>query len=96
MADEGTPGHGRPAGHGEGTTTGTVAALNPQVPIRGIKMKFAVLAGLVEVGEVSNRDIVETLFNLIFLSSVYLIRPHLCYRTGASRISVTNKEFAVA
>ncbi|CAM9326535.1 unnamed protein product, partial [Lampetra planeri] len=27
-------------------------------------MKFAVLAGLVEVGEVSNRDIVETVFNL--------------------------------
>ncbi|KAM8879745.1 lipopolysaccharide-responsive and beige-like anchor protein isoform 3-T3 [Spinachia spinachia] len=40
-------------------------ALNPAVPIRGIKMKFAVLAGLVEVGEVSNRDIVETVFNLL-------------------------------
>ncbi|KAM7419464.1 hypothetical protein PAMA_016534 [Pampus argenteus] len=40
-------------------------ALNPGVPIRGIKMKFAVLAGLVEVGEVSNRDIVETVFNLL-------------------------------
>lgn len=40
-------------------------ALNPGVPIRGIRMKFAVLAGLVEVGEVSNRDIVETVFNLV-------------------------------
>uniref|UniRef100_A0A671TYS3 Neurobeachin n=1 Tax=Sparus aurata TaxID=8175 RepID=A0A671TYS3_SPAAU len=40
-------------------------ALNPGVPIRGIRMKFAVLAGLVEVGEVSNRDIVETVFNLL-------------------------------
>uniref|UniRef100_A0A663E0C1 LPS responsive beige-like anchor protein n=1 Tax=Aquila chrysaetos chrysaetos TaxID=223781 RepID=A0A663E0C1_AQUCH len=39
--------------------------LNPGVPIRGIKMKFAVLTGLVEVGEVSNRDIVETVFNLL-------------------------------
>uniref|UniRef100_I3JUT1 Neurobeachin n=1 Tax=Oreochromis niloticus TaxID=8128 RepID=I3JUT1_ORENI len=39
--------------------------LNPGVPIRGIRMKFAVLTGLVEVGEVSNRDIVETVFNLL-------------------------------
>ncbi|KAM4751288.1 lipopolysaccharide-responsive and beige-like anchor protein isoform 4-T4 [Anableps anableps] len=39
--------------------------LNPAVPIRGIKMKFAVLAGLLEVGEVSSRDIVETVFNLL-------------------------------
>ncbi|XP_010574674.1 PREDICTED: lipopolysaccharide-responsive and beige-like anchor protein [Haliaeetus leucocephalus] len=39
--------------------------LNPGVPIRGIKMKFAVLTGLVEVGEVSNGDIVETVFNLL-------------------------------
>lgn len=39
--------------------------LYPAVPIRGIRMKFAVLAGLVEVGEVSNRDIVETVFNLV-------------------------------
>uniref|UniRef100_A0ACB8E868 Uncharacterized protein n=1 Tax=Sphaerodactylus townsendi TaxID=933632 RepID=A0ACB8E868_9SAUR len=38
--------------------------LNPGIPIRGIRMKFAVLTGLVEVGEVSNRDIVETVFNL--------------------------------
>ncbi|CAL9699976.1 unnamed protein product [Knipowitschia caucasica] len=46
------------------TPTGAMA-LNPGVPIRGIRMKFAVLAGLVEVKEVSNRDIVETVFNLL-------------------------------
>lgn len=40
-------------------------ALNPGVPIRGIRMKFAVLGGLVEVGEVSTRDIVETVLNLV-------------------------------
>ncbi|XP_034044261.1 lipopolysaccharide-responsive and beige-like anchor protein isoform X3 [Thalassophryne amazonica] len=44
---------------------GAVPPLNPGVPIRGIRTKFAVLAGLVEVGEVSNRDIVETVFNLL-------------------------------
>uniref|UniRef100_A0A8D3DK38 Neurobeachin n=1 Tax=Scophthalmus maximus TaxID=52904 RepID=A0A8D3DK38_SCOMX len=41
------------------------AALGAGVPVRGIRMKFAVLAGLVEVGEVSHRDIVETVFNLL-------------------------------
>ncbi|XP_065812969.1 lipopolysaccharide-responsive and beige-like anchor protein isoform X1 [Labrus bergylta] len=59
MASEETAGHdgqdGRPG----------AMALNPGVPIKGIRMKFAVLAGLVEVGEVSNRDIVETVFNLL-------------------------------
>ncbi|XP_036280743.1 lipopolysaccharide-responsive and beige-like anchor protein isoform X3 [Pipistrellus kuhlii] len=40
-------------------------SLAPGLPIRGIRMKFAVLTGLVEVGEVSNRDIVETVFNLL-------------------------------
>lgn len=40
-------------------------SLKPGLPIRGIRMKFAVLTGLVEVGEVSNRDIVETVFNLV-------------------------------
>ncbi|CAL8331350.1 unnamed protein product [Lota lota] len=49
---------------GNGETSNAVA-LNPGIPIRGIRMKFAVLAGLVEVGEVSNRDIVETIFNLL-------------------------------
>lgn len=53
-------GDGKDGRSGSGTM-----ALNPGVPIRGIRMKFAVLAGLVEVGEVSNRDIVETVFNLV-------------------------------
>ncbi|XP_053533643.1 lipopolysaccharide-responsive and beige-like anchor protein [Ictalurus punctatus] len=39
--------------------------MTPTVPIRGIRMKFAVLEGLVEAGEVMNRDIVETVFNLL-------------------------------
>ncbi|XP_064880180.1 lipopolysaccharide-responsive and beige-like anchor protein [Oncorhynchus nerka] len=62
MASEETPGAGRPAGQGDGAAA---VSLNSGIPIRGIKMKFAVLAGLVEVGEVSNRDIVETVFNLL-------------------------------
>jgi len=66
------------SGGSETTTLGVSRALsdgnhgerqsNPAagvVPIRGIRMKFAVLAGLVEVGEVSHRDIVETVFNLV-------------------------------
>lgn len=49
-------------------------SLKPGLPIRGIRMKFAVLTGLVEVGEVSNRDIVETVFNLV---STYLFYKHV-------------------
>ncbi|XP_023369234.1 lipopolysaccharide-responsive and beige-like anchor protein isoform X2 [Otolemur garnettii] len=53
-------------GKGEETSTeGSTLPLKPGLPIRGIRMKFAVLTGLVEVGEVSNRDIVETVFNLL-------------------------------
>ncbi|CAJ1052502.1 lipopolysaccharide-responsive and beige-like anchor protein isoform X1 [Xyrichtys novacula] len=52
------------AGDGQDGRPGAMS-LTPGVPIRGIRMKFAVLAGLVEVGEVSNRDIVETVFNLL-------------------------------
>ncbi|KAM4603341.1 lipopolysaccharide-responsive and beige-like anchor protein [Polymixia lowei] len=63
MASEETPGAARPD-DGKDDRSGA-AALNPGVPIRGIRMKFAVLTGLVEVGEVSNRDIVETVFNLL-------------------------------
>lgn len=63
MASEGTAGAAQP-GDGKDGRPGAMA-LNPGVPIRGIRMKFAVLAGLVEVGEVSNRDIVETVFNLV-------------------------------
>ncbi|KAF5899594.1 neurobeachin-like isoform X7, partial [Clarias magur] len=39
-------------------------ALNPAVPIRNIRTKFAVLAGLIRAGEVSDRDIAETVLNL--------------------------------
>lgn len=39
--------------------------INPSVPIRNMKMKFAVLIGLIQVGEVCNRDIVETVLNLV-------------------------------
>lgn len=39
--------------------------INPAVPIRNIQMKFAVVVGLIQVGEVSNRDIVETVLNLV-------------------------------
>lgn len=64
MASEETAGGAAQPGDGEDGRPGAMA-LNPAVPIRGIKMKFAVLAGLVGVGEVSNRDIVETVFNLL-------------------------------
>nr|XP_044987386.1 lipopolysaccharide-responsive and beige-like anchor protein isoform X2 [Jaculus jaculus] len=52
-------------GKEETPTEGGAFSLKPGLPIRGIRMKFAVLTGLVEVGEVSNRDIVETVFNLL-------------------------------
>ncbi|KAI1887446.1 hypothetical protein AGOR_G00190380 [Albula goreensis] len=64
MASEETPSPGQ-SGVGAMTEGAAALPLNPGVPIRGIRMKFAVLAGLVEVGEVSNRDIVETVFNLL-------------------------------
>lgn len=48
--------------------------INPAVPIRNIKMKFAVLIGLIQVGEVSNRDIVETVLNLV---STFHIPPSM-------------------
>ncbi|XP_036379275.1 neurobeachin a isoform X3 [Megalops cyprinoides] len=70
-----------PSGHGQQVATSTVTGemmvsgsgsmvlpagvINPSVPIRNIKMKFAVLIGLIQVGEVSNRDIVETVLNLL-------------------------------
>lgn len=52
-------------GKEETPTEASALSLKPGLPIRGIRMKFAVLTGLVEVGEVSNRDIVETVFNLV-------------------------------
>uniref|UniRef100_A0A668VN01 Neurobeachin n=1 Tax=Oreochromis aureus TaxID=47969 RepID=A0A668VN01_OREAU len=64
------------AGSGTGTTGERMVSaagsmvlpagvINPAVPIRNIQMKFAVLVGLIQVGEVSNRDIVETVLNLL-------------------------------
>lgn len=58
-------------GKEETPTVGGALSLKPGLPIRGIRMKFAVLTGLVEVGEVSNRDIVETVFNLVSRSIFY-------------------------
>ncbi|RXN04321.1 neurobeachin-like isoform X7 [Labeo rohita] len=49
---------------GSGAVVLPAGVINPSVPIRNIKMKFAVLIGLIQVGEVSNRDIVETVLNL--------------------------------
>ncbi|XP_053273603.1 lipopolysaccharide-responsive and beige-like anchor protein [Pleuronectes platessa] len=63
MASEEAAGAAQPGDGNDGRPG--AGQLNPAVPIRGIRMKFAVLAGLVEVGEVSNRDIVETVFNLL-------------------------------
>lgn len=50
---------------GSGSVLLPAGIINPSVPIRNIKMKFAVLTGLIQVGEVSNRDIVETVLNLV-------------------------------
>uniref|UniRef100_A0A8C4RG05 Neurobeachin n=1 Tax=Erpetoichthys calabaricus TaxID=27687 RepID=A0A8C4RG05_ERPCA len=50
---------------GSGSMVLPAGVINPSVPIRNIKMKFAVLIGLIQVGEVSNRDIVETVLNLV-------------------------------
>uniref|UniRef100_A0A669CNB4 Neurobeachin n=1 Tax=Oreochromis niloticus TaxID=8128 RepID=A0A669CNB4_ORENI len=59
----GTAGRGRQHG-GDGMVL-PAGIMNPSVPIRNIKMKFAVLTGLIQAGEVSNRDIVETVLNLL-------------------------------
>ncbi|XP_027250809.1 neurobeachin isoform X9 [Cricetulus griseus] len=53
------------AGSGSGPVVLPAGMINPSVPIRNIRMKFAVLIGLIQVGEVSNRDIVETVLNLL-------------------------------
>uniref|UniRef100_A0A674MNB7 Neurobeachin a n=1 Tax=Takifugu rubripes TaxID=31033 RepID=A0A674MNB7_TAKRU len=55
-----------PSGPGEaGSMVLPAGVINPTVPIRNIQMKFAVVVGLIQVGEVSNRDIVETVLNLL-------------------------------
>ncbi|XP_077449030.1 neurobeachin a isoform X5 [Stigmatopora argus] len=51
---------------GGGSLLLPAGVINPAaVPIRNIQMKFAVLVGLIQVGEVTNRDIVETVLNLL-------------------------------
>lgn len=50
---------------GSGSMVFPAGTIDPSVPIRNIKMKFAVVVGLIEVGEVNNRDIVETVLNLV-------------------------------
>ncbi|XP_035857073.1 neurobeachin isoform X1 [Sander lucioperca] len=50
---------------GSGSVVLPAGIINPSVPIRNIKMKFAVVIGLIQVGEVNNRDIVETVLNLL-------------------------------
>ncbi|TNN87408.1 Neurobeachin [Liparis tanakae] len=50
---------------GSGSTVFPAGIIDPSVPIRNINMKFAVVVGLIEVGEVNNRDIVETVLNLV-------------------------------
>ncbi|XP_054442524.1 neurobeachin isoform X3 [Pteronotus mesoamericanus] len=56
---------GSGSGCGSGPVVLPAGMINPSVPIRNIRMKFAVLIGLIQVGEVSNRDIVETVLNLL-------------------------------
>ncbi|KAM8905556.1 neurobeachin isoform 2-T2 [Spinachia spinachia] len=50
---------------GSGSMVFPAGIINPSVPIRNITMKFAVVIRLIEVGEVNNRDIVETVLNLL-------------------------------
>ncbi|XP_034166552.1 neurobeachin isoform X3 [Pangasianodon hypophthalmus] len=60
---------GSSAGSAGSACSGSVllaaGVLNPAVPIRNIRTKFAVLAGLIRAGEVSDRDIAETVLNLL-------------------------------
>ena len=66
---------------GLGSVVLPAGMINPSVPIRNIKMKFAVLIGLIQVGEVTNRDIVETVLNLVrnIFNKGYHISPSLGY-----------------
>ncbi|KAF7700335.1 hypothetical protein HF521_003293 [Silurus meridionalis] len=50
---------------GSGSVLLAAGVLNPAVPIRTIRTKFAVLVGLIRAGEVSDRDIAETVLNLL-------------------------------
>ncbi|XP_051933626.1 LOW QUALITY PROTEIN: neurobeachin-like, partial [Hippocampus zosterae] len=50
---------------GAGSALQQAGIIDPSVPIRDIQTKFAVLSGLIQAGEVSNRDIVDTVLNLL-------------------------------
>ncbi|KAK2081781.1 hypothetical protein P7K49_040988, partial [Saguinus oedipus] len=52
------------SGSGSGSVVLPAGMINPSVLIRNIRRKFAVVIGLIQVGEVINRDIVETALNL--------------------------------
>ncbi|XP_062872343.1 neurobeachin isoform X2 [Trichomycterus rosablanca] len=63
-----SPGHSAAVAAGSACSGSVILAdggLNPAVPIRNIRTKFAVLAGLIRAGEVSDRDIAETVLNLL-------------------------------
>lgn len=66
---------------GSGSVLLPAGIINPSVPIRNIKMKFAVLIGLIQVGEVSNRDIVETVLNLVSKHFYLFMKDHNCLKT---------------
>lgn len=66
---------------GSGSVLLPAGIINPSVPIRNIKMKFAVVIGLIQVGEVNNRDIVETVLNLVskrFFPSCHTVTGRYC------------------
>ncbi|XP_058268226.1 neurobeachin a isoform X14 [Hemibagrus wyckioides] len=65
LAEREATGGGDAMVSGSGSVVLPAGVINPTVPIRNIRMKFAVLIGLIQVGEVSNRDIVETVLNLL-------------------------------
>ncbi|KAF4082088.1 hypothetical protein AMELA_G00147670 [Ameiurus melas] len=65
LAEREATGGGDAMVSGSGSVVLPAGVINPAVPIRNIRMKFAVLIGLIQVGEVSNRDIVETVLNLL-------------------------------
>ncbi|KAL6471443.1 hypothetical protein MHYP_G00200930 [Metynnis hypsauchen] len=48
------------------------------LPIRSMRTKFAVLVGLIQAGEVTDRDIAETVLNLVQQASMPLAisSPH--------------------
>ncbi|KQL00066.1 hypothetical protein AAES_187181 [Amazona aestiva] len=65
--------------------------INPSVPIRNIRMKFAVLIGLIQVGEVSNRDIVETVLNLFRGDVVFSIASFAILRVYYVNLEINFK-----